>query len=108
MSKKTAATASPAVTAEPGDPQHAELSYEEKESRLDEILVRLDNSETPMDELASEAREAASLIMAMHATLKATRQEITTVFEELERHKEAIADAVDADDERSASGRSPA
>lgn len=70
----------------------AKLSYEEKESRLDEILVRLDNSETPMDELASEAREAAALIMAMHATLKATRQEITTVFEELERHKESIAD----------------
>lgn len=73
-----------------------QLSYEAKESRLEEILVRLDNSETPMDELASEAREAAALIMSMHATLKATRQEITTVFEELERHKEVIAkDAAD-------------
>jgi len=78
----------------------AKLSYEEKESRLDEILVRLDNSETPMDELASEAREAAALIMAMHATLKATRQEITTVFEELERHKEAITDEADPADDR--------
>lgn len=78
----------------------AKLTYEEKESRLDEILVRLDNSETPMDELASEAREAAALIMAMHATLKATRQEITTVFEELERHKEAITDEADPADDR--------
>lgn len=78
----------------------SKLSYEEKESRLDEILVRLDNSETPMDELASEAREAATLIMAMHATLKATRQEITTVFEELERHKESIADEPDPADDR--------
>ncbi len=69
----------------------AGLTYEDKEKRLDEILIRLDNSETPMDELASEAREAAALIMSMHATLKATRQEITTVFEELERHKESIA-----------------
>ena len=77
----------------------ATLSYEAKESRLDEILVRLDNSETPMDELASEAREAAALIMSMHATLKATRQEITTVFEELERHKEAIAEAAAHDDD---------
>lgn len=77
----------------------ATLSYEAKESRLDEILVRLDNSETPMDELASEAREAAGLIMAMHATLKATRQEITTVFEELERHKEAIAEDAAHDDD---------
>lgn len=77
----------------------AKLTYEEKESRLDEILVRLDNSETPMDELASEAREAAALIMAMHATLKATRQEITTVFEELERHKETIADEAERSDD---------
>ena len=36
--------------------------------------------------------------MSMHATLKATRQEITTVFEELERHKEAITE----DDDREA------
>jgi len=75
---------------QPAAPEVEQLSYEEKEARLDEILIRLDNSETPMDELAGEAREAAALIMSMHATLKATRQEITTVFEELERHKEAI------------------
>ena len=89
MAKKTAGK----NAGDNSDDPLATLSYEEKESRLDEILVRLDNSETPMDELASEAREAAALIMAMHATLKATRQEITTVFEELERHKETIADA---------------
>ena len=77
----------------------AKLTYEEKESRLDEILVRLDNSETPMDELASEAREAAALIMSMHATLKATRHEITTVFAELERHKETIGEEADTADE---------
>lgn len=76
----------------------SKLSYEAKESRLEEILVRLDNSETPMDELASEAREAASLILSMHATLRATRQEITTVFEELERQKESMADGSSADD----------
>lgn len=88
-----------------GDDPLASLSYEHKEARLDEILVRLDNSETPMDELASEAREAAALIMSMHATLKATRQEITTVFEELERHKEAIAEAAaDADHASTAEG----
>lgn len=79
-----------ATSEERTTPGVEQLSYEEKEARLDEILIRLDNSETPMDELAGEAREAAALIMSMHATLKATRQEITTVFEELERHKEAI------------------
>lgn len=101
MAKKTTQKASSATN--PSDEsQHADLSYEEKESRLDEILVRLDNSETPMDELASEAREAAALIMSMHATLKATRHEITTVFAELERHKETIGEEADTADEASA------
>jgi exodeoxyribonuclease VII small subunit len=96
MAKKAAAkTASAPASEETGDDALSGLSYEEKEARLDEILIRLDNSETPMDELASEAREAASLIMSMHATLKATRQEITTVFEELERHKESITEDED-------------
>ena len=98
MAKKTAAKATDVDADADTDDPLAALSYEAKESRLDEILVRLDNSETPMDELASEAREAAALIMAMHATLKATRQEITTVFEELERHKESIAEDTTHDD----------
>lgn len=62
-----------------------------REQGLDEILNRLDNSETPMDELASEAKEAAALITSMHTTLRAARQEITTVFEEMEKQKEALA-----------------
>jgi exodeoxyribonuclease VII small subunit len=66
------------------------MSYEEKEQRLDDILQRLDNSETPMDQLAAEAKEAAKLIMSMKSTLTAARQEITDVFEEMERQKEAM------------------
>lgn len=103
MAKKTAEKNAHARGNDPADHDLlAGLTYEDKEKRLDEILIRLDNSETPMDELASEAREAAALIMSMHATLKATRQEITTVFEELERHKESIAD-----DEESEEGGDP-
>ena len=64
------------------------MTYEEKERRLEEILSRLDNAETPVDQLASEAKEAAALITSMNATLKAAKQELTTVFEELERQKE--------------------
>ena len=64
------------------------MTYEEKESRLEEILSRLDNAETPVDQLASEAKEAAALITSMNATLKAAKQELTTVFEELEKQKE--------------------
>ncbi len=64
------------------------MTYEEKERRLEEILSRLDNAETPVDQLASEAKEAAALITSMNATLKAAKQELTTVFEELEKQKE--------------------
>jgi exodeoxyribonuclease VII small subunit len=61
------------------------MTYEQKESRLEEILTKLDNAETPVDQLASEAKEAAALITLMNATLKAAKQELTTVFEELEK-----------------------
>ena len=64
------------------------MTYEEKERRLEEILSRLDNAETPVDQLASEAKEAAALITSMNAALKAAKQELTTVFEELEKQKE--------------------
>lgn len=66
------------------------MTYEQKEARLAEILDRLDNSETPMDELAAEAKEAGQLILSMQMTLKSARQEITSVFEEMEKQKAAI------------------
>lgn len=90
MAKRPKADAAEAAPAAGETADLSKLPYEAKEARLEEILVRLDNSETPMDELASEAREAAALILSMHETLRATRQEITTVFEELERRKESI------------------
>jgi exodeoxyribonuclease VII small subunit len=64
-------------------PNLEELTYEEKEKRLEEILERLDRSETPMDELASDAREASQLIKSMRATLKSAQAEIVQVFDEL-------------------------
>ena len=64
-------------------PNLAELMFEQKEKRLEEILERLDRSETPMDELASEAREASELIKAMRATLKPAQAEIVKVLDEL-------------------------
>jgi len=61
------------------------MSYEEKEKRLDEILNRLDNAETPIDALASEAKEAAALIKAMNNTLINADKELTEVFKDLEK-----------------------
>ena len=66
------------------------MTYSEKERRLDEILGRLDRSETPMDELAAEAKEAAQLIMSMQATLQSTKTEIGNVFEDLERQRQSL------------------
>jgi exodeoxyribonuclease VII small subunit len=50
-----------------------EMTYEQKEKRLEEILERLDHSETPMDKLASDARKASLLIKSMRATLKSAQ-----------------------------------
>ena len=63
------------------------MTYEEKEKRLDEILERLDRSETPVDKLAEDAREAAALIKAMNETLTKAKTELTSVFEDLEKLK---------------------
>jgi exodeoxyribonuclease VII small subunit len=63
------------------------MSYEEKEQRLDEILQRLDRSETPVDRLSEDAREAAQLIKSMDQTLRRAKQELTGVFEELDKLK---------------------
>ena len=63
------------------------MTYEEKEERLDEILQRLDRSETPVDKLSDDASEAASLIKSMEDTLRKARQQLTTVFEELDKLK---------------------
>lgn len=61
------------------------MTYEEKDKRLHEILQRLDRSETPVDKIADDAREAAALIKSMNETLGKARKELTNVFEELEK-----------------------
>jgi exodeoxyribonuclease VII small subunit len=61
------------------------MTYEEKDKRLHEILQRLDRSETPVDKIADDAREAAALIKSMNEALRKARKELTDVSEELER-----------------------
>ena len=75
--------------ADPTDPTPPEMTYEEKEKRLEEILERLDRSETPMDELASDALEASQLIKSMRDTLKSAKAEIERVFEDLDEQEHA-------------------
>jgi len=61
------------------------MTYEEKDKRLNEILQRLDQSETSIDEIADDARKAAALMKSMNETLVKARKELTDVFAELER-----------------------
>ena len=60
------------------------MTYEEKSKRLDEILTRLDNSETPIDALASDVKEGVRLIKEMNETLRKVEMEVRDAFKELE------------------------
>ena len=66
------------------DSETEKMTYEEKDKRLQEILQRLDRSETSIDKIAEDAREAAALIKSMNETLVKARKELTDVFAELD------------------------
>ncbi len=60
------------------------LSYEEKVERLNRILTQLDNSETPIDELADNVKEGVRLIKEMNEILRKVEMEVKDAFKELE------------------------
>ena len=61
-----------------------EMTYEQKVKRLDEILTRLDNSATPIDELAVDVKLGAQLIRELDAKLRSVEAEVLDAFKELE------------------------
>ncbi len=67
-----------------GGENSGELTYEQKVARLDEILKRLDNSETPIDRLAEDVKLGARLIKELNAKLKQVETEVRDAFKELE------------------------
>ncbi len=64
------------------------LSYEQKVKKLDEILGRLDNSETPIDKLAEDVRLGARFIKELGSKLKQVETEVKDAFKELEEGDE--------------------
>ena len=62
-----------------------ELSYEQKVEKLDTILSRLDNSETPIDKLAEDVKLGARLIKELDKKLKQVETEVRDAFKELEQ-----------------------
>jgi len=66
----------------------SELTYEEKVEKLDEILTRLDNSETPIDKLAEDVKLGAKLIKDLDKKLKQVESEVRDAFKELDEKAE--------------------
>jgi len=67
----------------------SKLSYEQKVEKLDTILSRLDNSETPIDKLAEDVKLGARLIKELDKKLKQVETEVRDAFKELERDDES-------------------
>ena len=61
-----------------------EPTYEQKIEKLDEILTKLDNSETPIDKLAEDVKEGTRLIRELDKKLKQVETEVLDAFKELE------------------------
>ena len=60
------------------------LTYEQKVGKLDELLTRLDNSETPIDKLAEDVKLGARLIKDLDEKLKQVETEVRNAFKELD------------------------
>ena len=60
------------------------LTYEQKSAKLDELLTRLDNSETPIDKLAEDVKLGANLIKELGRKLKQVETEVRDAFKELD------------------------
>jgi exodeoxyribonuclease VII small subunit len=59
-------------------------TYEQKFAKLEGILKRLDDSKTPIDELAADVKEGAALILALNAKLREVETEVADAFRSLE------------------------
>ena len=61
-------------------------TYEQKVAELDEILGRLDDSSTPIDELAKDVKRGAGLIKELDRKLKSVEKEVLDAFKEMENN----------------------
>ena len=75
------------MTETPGNYEEGDienLTYEQKVEMLDELLTRLDNSETPIDKLAEDVKLGANLIKELGRKLKQVETEVRDAFKELD------------------------
>ena len=79
------------MTEIPGNYEQADiegLTYEQKVEKLDELLTRLDNSETPIDKLAEDVKLGARLIKELDQKLKQVETEVRDAFKELDEKED--------------------
>lgn len=76
------------MMSEETDRKKDEMTYEQKAEKLDEILKRLDNSETPIDKLAEDVKLGTRLIKELDKKLKQVETEVRDAFKELDDNQE--------------------
>lgn len=59
-------------------------NYQEAMSRIEEIVLNLENEEIEMDELSAQVKEAIELIQFCKTKLKSTSEELTEALKKLE------------------------
>lgn len=59
-------------------------TYEQQFAQLEGILKRLDDSKTPIDELAKDVKLGTQLILALNAKLNEVETEVADAFRVLE------------------------
>ncbi len=59
-------------------------TYEEKVEQLERILERLDESRTPIDELAEDVKLGATLLKELDRKLREVETQVVDAFKELE------------------------
>ena len=62
----------------------SEMSYDERMNELDDILTRLDDSETPIDQLSADTKRGVALILSLKKALKSVEVEVKDAFADLE------------------------
>lgn len=60
------------------------MSYEDRMTELNTLLTRLDNSQTPIDQLADDTRRGVALINSMKGDLKKVEMEVREAFADLD------------------------
>ncbi len=69
------------------------LSFDQAIGEVEEIVARLENEETDVDDLAAEVKRAVELIATCRERLHGTDQEVRQLVEKLQEQAAAEADA---------------